>query len=95
MTPEIRYLARTYFHQDFDLDADTPTGVVQLFRAKESAEKIAALQRSIEQLLQSGQSEDQLTSLWLDEAGAQYDPRDDGVSVSEWLRQVVHELSKD
>ena len=92
-TPEIDYLAQAYFHPDYDLDADSPIEVIRMYRSAEAPETVAALRRSLHELLSSGLSEDALTDAWLTEAAAQYDPRKDGLRVSEWLHQILDEIS--
>lgn len=92
---EIRYLAQAYFHQDFDLDADTPIGIVRNFRTSERPATVAALRRAIQSVLEEVTGETHLTALWLNEAGSDYDPRDDGISTSEWFRQMLEELDRE
>jgi hypothetical protein len=93
--PEIRYLAQCYFHQDYDLEADAPVGIIRKFRTAEAPAMVAAVRKAIRVLLDSGATEQQMAEVWLTGAGAQYDPRGDGLMVSEWLRNVVDELSGD
>ncbi|KMS88039.1 MULTISPECIES: contact-dependent growth inhibition system immunity protein [Streptomyces] len=94
MHTQITYLASSYFHQDYDLEADSPLGVVELFRESEEPATAQALAAEITTLLASPDAtEDRLAEIWLDEAQAAYDPRRDGVSVRDWLSQVAGALS--
>ncbi|WP_063886349.1 contact-dependent growth inhibition system immunity protein [Streptomyces sp. NRRL S-31] len=88
MYPKINYLAQAYFHQDYDLEADSPIAIVSLFREREVFEVVEALSGEIFSILASGADESRLASIWLDEAGACYDPREDGVSIQDWLSRV-------
>lgn len=86
MLPEpIRYLAQAYFHQDYDLEAETPVLVLESFRDMESTDNVDALRIAIQELISSGKSEDELAELWIEQARASYDPRDDGIEMSEWF----------
>ncbi|MFE5894823.1 contact-dependent growth inhibition system immunity protein [Streptomyces sp. NPDC056462] len=93
MYPHISYLAQSYFHQDFDLEAETPLGVVQVFRDGESADTVEALRAEIVALLESEPTEEALANIWLDEAGAEYDPRFEGVTLRDWLRSMAETLT--
>ncbi|CAM5328722.1 contact-dependent growth inhibition system immunity protein [Streptomyces chartreusis] len=89
----ISYLAQAYFHQDFGLEAETPLGVVEAFRDSESDDTVEALRAEIVALLESEPTEEALANVWLDEAGAEYDPRFDGGTVRDWLRRMVETLA--
>ncbi|MEU6882925.1 contact-dependent growth inhibition system immunity protein [Streptomyces sp. NPDC046712] len=94
MLPEpIVYLAGAYFHQDYDLESGTPVQVVESFRRDESEERVDILRRAIEGVLAAGMSENELAALWIDQAGASYDPRDDGLEVSRWFLMVTEALA--
>ncbi|MEU8762884.1 contact-dependent growth inhibition system immunity protein [Streptomyces sp. NPDC048659] len=93
MSSELRYLARSYFHQDYDLESGTPSQVVESFRRDESDAKVDALRHEIERVLAAGMSEDMLAVLWIDQAGASCDPRDDGMEISRWFETVVEALA--
>ncbi len=88
----LRYLARGYFHQDYQLDAEEPLGVVRDFRDSEVAETVAELRRDLEELLSSGMDEEELATLWLDTFDAYYDPRQDGIEMTRWFRQMLNTL---
>jgi len=83
----LEHFAGAYFHQDWDLDSETPMDVVRLFRSGEPAEETAALIGEIELLLRTF-DEPQIGKMWLDDWGGSYDPRDDGMSYHDWFGQV-------
>ncbi|RLU99300.1 hypothetical protein CTZ27_15260 [Streptomyces griseocarneus] len=92
-TPQILlYVAQGYFHQDCDLEADEPIGVVDNFREEEDPGTVDQLRHAIESALMSGISESELAYLWLEKAGAMYDLRDDGLEIAAWLRLMVEHL---
>ncbi|MBE1874793.1 contact-dependent growth inhibition system immunity protein [Myceligenerans pegani] len=89
---EIRYLASTYFHPDYDLEANSPVGVVVKFREAESSATISALRREIVQLLSDERDDNALAAAWLNLAGAAYDPRSDDLTFREWFSEIVKVL---
>ncbi|MGW4873898.1 contact-dependent growth inhibition system immunity protein [Streptomyces chartreusis] len=93
MYANISYLAQAYFHQDFGLEAETPLCVVEVFRDSESADTVEALRAEIVALLESEPTEEALADVWLDEAGAEYDPRFDEGTVRDWLRRIAETLA--
>ncbi|WP_103502932.1 contact-dependent growth inhibition system immunity protein [Streptomyces sp. SM14] len=88
----IQYLAQAYFHQDYDLEAEEPIQVLAEFRDGEPPEVVEELRDAMERVLSSGVSEEELAALWLDRAGASYDPRHDGTEMSLWFRQMIEAL---
>lgn len=93
MIDPIAYLAKAYFHQDFDLEASTPTLVLEAFKEAESPENVAELRASFEGIISAGKSEEEIASLLLEEAQASYDPRGDGISLSDWFRHALEVLT--
>ncbi|MFY1574974.1 contact-dependent growth inhibition system immunity protein [Verrucosispora sp. WMMD703] len=88
------YLARSYFHQDFDLVADTPEGVVAEFRRREDPDTVELLRREVDLLLASQSAEEVVRDLWMVQGGASYDPQFHGVRYTQWLermRAILHE----
>jgi|HubBroStandDraft_3_1064219.scaffolds.fasta_scaffold1211321_2 hypothetical protein len=92
MYPKVKYLAQAYFHQDFDLEADSPTGVVSLFREREAPEMVSSLSDEINSILSKEVDESFLARIWLEEDGACYDPRQDGIPIRDWLLRVAEIL---
>lgn len=94
MLPEsITHLAQAYFHQDYDLESGTPIQVLESFRRDEPAEEVDSLRRAIEEVRASGKSEDELAALWISQARASYDPRDDGIEMSRWFEIITEALA--
>ncbi|WP_127504657.1 contact-dependent growth inhibition system immunity protein [Actinoplanes solisilvae] len=93
MYTNLAYLAQSYFHQDFQDEADEPIEVVERFRDSESAEVVEALRAEIATLLESDATEEDLSRIWLTEAGAYYDPEFDEISTREWLVSVAEALT--
>ncbi|GGY13399.1 contact-dependent growth inhibition system immunity protein [Streptomyces minutiscleroticus] len=89
---KIQYLAQAYFHQDYDLEAEEPIQILTEFRDGEPPEVVEELRGAMERVLSSGVCEEELAALWLDRAGACYDPRQDGIEMSVWFRQMIDAL---
>ena len=88
----INYLGETYFHQDYDLEASEPLGVVRNFMGATDEDTISSLRREIVRLLAEVQDEDALAHRWITTADSSYDPRDDGITLREWFESVVRVL---
>ncbi|WP_410664862.1 contact-dependent growth inhibition system immunity protein [Amycolatopsis sp. lyj-84] len=82
-----------YFHQDYDLLADTPLGVVEHFVRNEPAESTARLLAEVEALLAAGLDEVAAHRIWMIEGWASYDPADDDLSYVDWF-VVIRDLLK-
>lgn len=89
----LRYLARTYFHQDCDTEAPTPLGVVELFRADETDEAVRELLTDIETAISAARSDEALEEIWLRQCGAMYNPTSDGLTFREWFESMRTVLS--
>jgi hypothetical protein len=81
-----------HFHQDYDLDADTPLGVVDLYAEGRDAE-IRAILTEFDALFAAGMDEVVAHRIWLVEGWAGYDPARDGLTCLEWLESVRDHLS--
>jgi hypothetical protein len=90
--PQLIYLARAYFHQDYDLDAPTATGIIANYLASEPAEAIRALAAEIEKMLDSGITDSQIEKLWITTWHAAYEPSTDGLSYRGWLTATLAAL---
>ncbi|MEW2086893.1 contact-dependent growth inhibition system immunity protein [Streptomyces sp. NPDC005283] len=93
MADQIRYLAQAYFHPDYDLEAEEPISILTAFRKNEPAEVVVELRAAMEEVISSGVGEDGLAEIWLDEAGASYDPRENGIEMSLWFRRMIDSLA--
>ncbi|MBE1577703.1 contact-dependent growth inhibition system immunity protein [Amycolatopsis roodepoortensis] len=86
------YLA-TYFHQDYDLEAGSPIGVVKKFTDDELVEYSRELLVELETLKAAGLTEGQARKLWRDDYNAMYEPDiDGGISYLEWFDQIRAEV---
>ncbi len=90
---EVIYLGKSYFHPDFDLDADSPEDQVRKFAAKEQPSLLEAIVEEIEEILSTRPSEADVQRLWIEQADSYYDPADDGVSYVDWLTIILHIVS--
>ena len=88
----LRYLARTYFHQDYDLEAPTALGVVETFRADETEQTVAELLADIEEAISTATSEGELEEIWLRQCGSMYNPRTDGLTFRAWFDSMLSVL---
>ena len=86
--PERLSLA-SYFHQDYDLEAETPLGVVENFLEESDARSVVELRRELTRLLAGAAGEAQLVQEWLGDGCASYDPRRDGLSMRDWYRAII------
>jgi hypothetical protein len=84
---------QAYFHQDYDLDADTPLGIVERFCDSEEFYAVENLRNEIVRLIESNPSEEDLSKIWVEDANAAYDPRDDGITLREWFLDIVRTIS--
>ncbi|MBE8477131.1 contact-dependent growth inhibition system immunity protein [Streptomyces justiciae] len=91
----IRRLAGCCFHQDYDPDSCDPRQAVESYRDEDPPEAVAALRTAVTELLATNPSERDLTRLWLGQAGAAYDPRDEGIALSGWFATVLEVLGSD
>ncbi len=89
---EIEYLASTCFHADYDLEAESPVGVVVKYLRAETDSTVSGLRREIVQVLSEDGDENDLAAVWLKDGRAAYDPRSDGLALREWFSQIVRVL---
>ncbi|MEV7032708.1 contact-dependent growth inhibition system immunity protein [Streptomyces sp. NPDC093272] len=95
MLPEpLKTLASAYFNQDYDLDYDTPIEAVTDYRETNPPESVNTLREAIRSLLDNGASDEKLTHVWLEEGNASYDPRVDGVTMTDWFRTMLETLDQ-
>ncbi|MFJ7211785.1 contact-dependent growth inhibition system immunity protein [Amycolatopsis sp. NPDC098790] len=93
-TPSFAALADLagHFDQDYDMDAETPLGVID--DAYEGLdEKKRAIVAELDTLFAAGMDEVVAHRIWLVEGWASYDPARDGLTCLEWLKQVKDHLS--
>lgn len=93
--PNLDEFFGTYFHQDWREDAATALGIVERYLAEWPLAEIREAARELRHLLAENPSEAELADT-MRRLGNFYNPKADGLSYGEWLRQV-HQLlaSKD
>jgi CdiI immunity protein len=89
----MRYLAQAYFHQDYDLEAEEPIRILTEFRRVEPPQTVEELRASLDWAVASETGEDGLAEVWLETAGASYDPRQDGIAMSTWFHRMIDALA--
>ncbi|SEF29473.1 hypothetical protein SAMN05421837_104711 [Amycolatopsis pretoriensis] len=80
------------FHQDHDLVADTPLGLIDDIYEGLDDEK-QAIVAELDALFAAGMDDVVAHRIWLVEGGAGYDPARDGMTCLDWLKQVKDHLS--
>ncbi|GAA4554709.1 contact-dependent growth inhibition system immunity protein [Amycolatopsis samaneae] len=91
----MRELMDSYFHQDYDLDAETPIGVVEYFVRENPPEYGRGLADEIEALFAAGLDEEMAKRIWNGDGRANYDPTADGISYLSWFTQMRDFLRKE
>lgn len=88
---QLQYLAGAYFHQDYDLDAESPLALVEQYRDSEPPDDVAGLASEVEALLRFA-DEQSLRETWIKRYRASYEPIRDGMSYREWFERVLDVL---
>ncbi|GMA25744.1 hypothetical protein GCM10025864_35030 [Luteimicrobium album] len=90
MRDTLIYLAETYFHQDWDLNAPTPLGVLQSFKESEATETVGSLRADVQSLLAGDPTEERLRDIWFHQGRADWDPTRHGwTTFREWFEAVL------
>jgi hypothetical protein len=91
--PHLTQFFSSYFHQDWPLEADTPSEVVNNYLSSEPPESIEAASQELSNLLEMPISEPELETFLLDELGCYYDPQSENQTIREWLESVQQSLT--
>ncbi|WP_293153007.1 MULTISPECIES: contact-dependent growth inhibition system immunity protein [unclassified Microcoleus] len=91
--PNLTQFFSSYFHQDWPLEADTPSQAVNNYLNSEPPESIEAASQELAQLLEMPISEPDLETFILDELGCYYDAQSENQTVREWLESVQKSLT--
>jgi hypothetical protein len=83
--PHLTQFFSSYFHQDWTLEANSPSEVVENYRNSESPESIEGALAELNKLLD-------LETFILEELGCYYSPEADNQTVKEWLHLVQESL---
>ncbi|MEV6964410.1 contact-dependent growth inhibition system immunity protein [Hamadaea sp. NPDC051192] len=84
----ITYLARAYFHQDFDLIASTPEGILEEFRRREDVATVEQLRRELDVLAARRPSDERIKTVWMASGGSSFEPDRHGMNYGEWLEKM-------
>ncbi len=91
--PNLTQFFSSYFHQDWPLEAETPSDVVNNYRSSEPPANIEAASQELSKLLEMPIATADLEAFILDELGCYYDPTSDNQTVREWLELVQESLN--
>ncbi len=91
--PSLTQFFSSYFHQDWPLEAETPSDVVNNYRSSEPPASIEAASQELSKLLKMPIAPADLEAFILDELGCYYDPTSDNQTVREWLESVQKSLN--
>ncbi|EGK88625.1 hypothetical protein D0A34_17810 [Microcoleus vaginatus PCC 9802] len=91
--PHLTQFFSSYFHQDWPLEADTPSDVVNNYRSSEPPTTVEAASQELSKLLQMPIAPADLEAFILDELGCCYDPQSENQTVREWLESVQKSLN--
>jgi hypothetical protein len=88
MPAQLEHLAHAYFHQDFDIEFDSPDAVVVAFAEDEGRGAVSELTFEFDALLAGPLNEGQLEDLWIKKLGASYAPTADGQTYRDWFAHM-------
>ncbi|MEG4985857.1 contact-dependent growth inhibition system immunity protein [Microcoleus sp. BR0-C5] len=91
--PHLTQFFSSYFHQDWPLEADTPSDVVNNYRCCEPPASVEAASQELSKLLEMPIAPADLEAFILDELGCYYDPQSENQTVREWLESVQKSLN--
>ncbi|MFM9265288.1 contact-dependent growth inhibition system immunity protein [Tychonema sp. BBK16] len=91
--PNLTQFFSSYFHQDWTLEADTSSEVVENYRNSELPESVEAALSELNKLLEMPIAPADLATFILDELGCYYNPEADNQTVREWLESVQKTLT--
>ena len=89
--PNLDEFFGTYFHQDWREDSPTAIEIVERYLAESPPEEVREAGKELSRLLAAA-TEDELADA-VHRLGSFYNPRADGLSYGEWLRQVYRLLA--
>ncbi|NQE35146.1 contact-dependent growth inhibition system immunity protein [Microcoleus asticus] len=90
--PHLTQFFSSYFHQDWPLEANSPSDVVEDYRNSESRASVEAASQELDKLLKMPIAPADLETFILDELGCYYDPNSENQTVREWLEAVQESL---
>jgi hypothetical protein len=82
-----------YFHEDWELEADDPSGIIDLYLSQQAArEQQIGVAADLDTLLSSDLSDEAVSKMLFQDLGCYYDPAADGLSARTWLQDVSRRL---
>ncbi|MBD1814993.1 contact-dependent growth inhibition system immunity protein [Microcoleus vaginatus DQ-U2] len=91
--PHLTQFFSSYFHQDWPLEADTPSDVVNNYRSSEPRSSVEAASQELDKLLKMPIASADLEAFIIDELGCYYDPQSENQTVRQWLESVQESLN--
>jgi hypothetical protein len=88
--PNLYRMCGCYFHQDWDMDDPTAEAVVRRYIRDADPQEVQRVAAEIDDFLRIEMTEEERRAV-LDRFACEYYPLGDGLSYSDWLRQV-HDL---
>ena len=85
----LNYLGQGYFHEDYDLEAESPSALVRRFAYEEKRQYVQLMENELSEILDKELTESAAEILWLHDAQAMYDPARDGKTYLGWLREIL------
>lgn len=89
----LEQLLRTYFNQDWRMEASSGRELLELFVQENPPEIIESTRQGVQELLAQRLSESELAAE-LDASGLEYAPRAEGMTHHQWLEQVLGVLEE-
>ena len=89
--PNLELLMGGYFHQDWSMEASTPSGVISHFARSEPNEVLLGLISELDELLAGDKDERDLRRA-VDAAGADFDPTSRRGTIAQWLGGVREQV---
>ncbi len=90
--PNLTQFFSSYFHQDWPLEAETASDVVNNYLSSEPPESIEATSEELSKLLEMPIAPADLETFILHELGCYYDPNSENQTAREWLESVQKSL---
>ena len=91
--PHLTQFFSSYFHQDWPLEAETASDVVNNYLSSEPPESIESASQELRNLLEMPIAPADLETFILDELGCYYDPQSANQTIREWLESVQQSLT--
>jgi hypothetical protein len=91
---QLRSFLAGYFHEDWRLDGSSDSEIVRHFLSTSPTDHTLVVRQELVSLIRAGLSDHELRHLIHDEWMVCYDPSPGGRSMREWLRDLLHHMSR-